>query len=184
MGRYYIKSIRRVDMYLIPSEDEILSYLDEVGEAKIESLEDIVKGMDSFGPINIPFVLGFTEGFIKKSMLRSMLDIMSKKGLIMVNGDTVSITERGRIAYKGIREPRELKVLPAIYPSTDITLEPGHYMAELDRPVEKTGVLLLNCYLGLHRGCVSRGERYIDFILPVRTVIPIDCIIRTLDLEE
>ena len=171
-------------MHLIPSEDEILSYLNEVGEAKIESLEDIVKSMDNFGPINIPFVLGFTEGFIKKSMLRSMLDIMSKKGLIMINNNTVSITERGRLAYKGIREPRELKAIPAIYPSTDITLEPGHYMIELDRPAEKTGVLLLNCYLGLHKGCISKGERYIEFVLPVRSVLPIDCIIRTVDLED
>lgn len=187
MDAYLIVAIRKVDYPFTPGEVEVLEFLDEVGETSIDTLDNIAKSIEGIGPIDLPFIFGFTEGFLKKAMMRTLLDVMRKKGLIEIKDGKVKITENGRIAIRGVKEKKDLEKLSSTFRASKdgkhLLLESGYYLATLDRPFESDGIVIPNCYLGLHTQFVRRGERHIEFIVPMRTLIEVPCKIELVPLS-
>ena len=188
MKVYRIVAVRRVDAPFVPGEAEVLEFLDKAGEASVETLDNIANMVDNVGPINLPFVLGFMEGYIKKTMMRTLLDTMAKKGLITILNGKVRITERGRIALKGVSKRDDLTGIPSAIPlSSDgeyMILDAGFYLATVDRPFESAGVVVPDCYMGLYRQFVEEGEKHVEFFVPIRTRLPLFCSIRLRELKD
>jgi hypothetical protein len=178
---YNIISLRKVDVPFAPGEPEILAFLNEVREASLETLDNLAKSIEGFSPINLPFILGFTEGFIRKTMMRTLLDVMQKKGLIIIHNDTVRITELGRIALRGAERREDLKRITSqfVMISEDtLILESGYYLGVVDKPFESDGIIIPECYMGIYNQFVSKGDTLIDFFIPIRTKFKIPCKIR------
>jgi len=179
MDEYQIVSIKKVDYTFAPGEVEILEFLNEVGEANVDTLDSIVKGVDTFGPIDIPFVFGFAESYLKKTMMRTLLDVMRKKGFITILDDKVRITETGKLTLHGINRVEDLENLPltSFNVSNDgsIILETGYYLATVDRPFESDGIVIPACYLGIHTQYVLKDSKYIEFLIPIRTRMRMPC---------
>lgn len=184
-NKYYILNVRKVDIPLVYGDSEILQFLKEMNESNIETLESLVKNMDNIGPFNISFIFGFGEGILKKSMLRTVLDMLQKRGLITIDGNKVKITEVGKIAIEGIENKNDLrKISSTLMIDSDglFVLEYGFYIADVDRVFEHDGVIIPSCYLGVHTQFVKKGERSIEFVIPIRTKIPHLCELNLLEI--
>jgi hypothetical protein len=184
---YSLVAVWKVDIPFTPGEVEVLEFLDEANETTVETLDDLAKNIEGFGPINIPFIFGFSEGYIRKTMMRTLLDLMQKKNLIRIKDNKVFITEVGRIALKGIEERKELLKITSSFRMINentILLESGYYVGLIDRPFESDGIINPECYLGLHNQFVRKNDRIIEFIVPMRVRLHLPCRIQLMELKS
>ena len=114
------------------------------------------------------------------------MDVMRKKGLIIIQDDKVKITENGRLAIRGVKDKKELEKFTSTFrvskDGKHIILESGYYLATLNKPFESDGVVVPKCYLGLHTQFVRKGERFIEFIVPMRVLIEVPCKVELIPL--